>query len=195
MKNFRLCREDYEEVKQRLNMGQVAEFYGYKPNRKGICRCPFHNDGHPSMKIYDNNGGFYCFSCGEGGDIIKFVALLYNLRNEEACRKLIEDFALPIKVQELSYREQRERQQKIGEYRKLRNFQMEAWSILSEYRKRLCDAAQNFADPRFEEALQELSITEYRLECLKNCPDQLYKDRKAVKKIGEIQRRITGWDE
>ena len=92
MKNYHLCKEDYGEVKQRLSMRQVAEHYGCKVTRDGTCLCPFHNDTHPSMKIYPDDKGFYCWVCQKGGDVIKFVALLYGLKNEEACKRLIDDF-------------------------------------------------------------------------------------------------------
>ena len=91
-------------------MRQVAERYGCKVKRDGTCLCPFHDDTHPSMKIYPDDKGFYCWVCQKGGDVIKFVALLYGLKNEEACKRLIDDFSLPIKTGNLTYKEQRERQ-------------------------------------------------------------------------------------
>ena len=54
----RLCKEDYEEIKQMLPMHQVAEFYGYREDRRHLCLCPFHEDKHPSMRIYPNDKGF-----------------------------------------------------------------------------------------------------------------------------------------
>lgn len=195
MKNCRLCREDYEEVKQRLSMRQVAEYYGCHISRKGICLCPFHEDNHPSLKIYENDKGYYCFSCGSGGDVIKFVGELFNLKNEEACKKLIEDFSLPIALENLSYREKRERSRKHEEYRKLQRFKAEAYAVLKKYWMLLCEAAQDFTSPHFEEAMQELTIIEYRLECIRKCPEEYHADREAVRKLGEIERRIVGWND
>lgn len=194
MKSYRLCKTDYEEVKDRLSMRQVAEFYGYKVQRGNVCLCPFHNDTHPSMKIYPDDKGFYCWVCQKGGDVIKFVGLLYGLKNEEACKRLIDDFSLPICMDGLSYREKRERQKQQGKYREIERFKKEAGRILGEYRKLLCDAANNYSSFHFDEALQELSIVEYRMECLKNHPEQYMNDRRAVKRLGEIQRRIDQWD-
>ncbi len=195
MKNCRLCKEDYEEVKQRLSMRQVAEYYGYRVSRKGTCLCPFHADRHPSMKIYENDKGYYCFTCGSGGDVVKFVGMLYGLRNEEACRKLISDFSLPVAAEDLSYREKRERSKKHDKYVELLKFKREAQAILREYRILLCEAAQDFASPHFEEAMQELSVVEYRMECLTECPEKYYADRGAVRKLGEIEKRIAGWND
>ncbi len=195
MKSCHLCREDYEEVKQRLSMRQVAEYYGYRVNPKGVCLCPFHADKHPSMKIYENDKGYYCFACGSGGDVVKFVSMLYGLRNEEACKRLIEDFSLPIAVEGLSYRERRERSKKHDSYVKLQKFKQKAYAVLRGYRMLLCEAAQSFASLHFEEAMQELSIVEYRLECLDKYPEKYHADREAVRKLGEIEKRIAGWND
>lgn len=195
MKNSHLCKEDYDEVKSLLSMRQVAEYYGQRLQRGDTCLCPFHNDSRPSMKIYPNDKGFYCWACGTGGDVITFVGLLFDLNNKEACLKLIEDFSLPIKTENLTYREIREREKRHSQYLELQKFRKNAYYILNEYRKLLCNSAQRFSSLHFDEAMQELTIVEYRLECLKTCPEQYCKDRKAVKKLGEIERRITGWDE
>ena len=195
MKNCHLCREDYDEVKQALSMKKVAEFYGLQTNRQGFCLCPFHADSHPSMKIYQHDKGYFCFTCHEGGDVVKFVGRLFDLTNEEACKKLIEDFSLPIRLENLSYREKRERQERQRRYRELQKFKAMAMAILKGYWMLLCEAANDFASPHFEEALQELSIVEYRLECLEKCPEKYYADRKAVRRLGEIERRIAGWND
>ena len=65
-------------------MRQVAEFYGYYVQKNGTCLCPFHQDRHPSMKIYPDDKGFYCWVCQKGGDVIKFVAEVFGTGNEEA---------------------------------------------------------------------------------------------------------------
>lgn len=193
MKNYHLCKEDYGEVKQRLSMRQVAEHYGCKVTRDGTCLCPFHNDTHPSMKIYPDDKGFYCWVCQKGGDVIKFVALLYGLKNEEACKRLIDDFSLPICMESLSFKEQRERQKQREREKELRRFQADAYSILKGYWLLLTESALDCMDWHFEEALQELPVVEYRLQCLRECPGEYFADREAVRRLGEIQGRIAGW--
>ena len=46
---------------------------GFNPPTKGnkLCRCPMHEDAHPSMSIDVNRGLFHCFSCGYSGRIDK----------------------------------------------------------------------------------------------------------------------------
>jgi DNA primase len=46
-------------------------------NLKGLC--PFHNEKTPSFVVYPENGSFYCFGCGVGGDIFTFTKLIENL--------------------------------------------------------------------------------------------------------------------
>ncbi|HJB19843.1 MAG TPA: hypothetical protein H9782_11410 [Candidatus Bariatricus faecipullorum] len=195
MRSFRsLTREDYAEVKSRLSMEKVAEFYGYQVKRGGVCLCPFHNDIHPSMKIYPDDRGFYCWVCGKGGDVIRFTALLFGLTDREACRKLAEDFSIPVTHEGETYRERRERQKRQERHEQLQKFRKEAEKILSGYRILLCEAARDPSSAHFVEALQELSVVEYRLECLRENPAEYYADRKAVRKLGEIQKRTAGWN-
>lgn len=195
MKSFRLCKEEYEEIKEKIGMRQAAEFYGYPPDKRGNCICPFHRDRHPSMKIYPHNRGYYCFSCGSGGDVITFVSRLYGLSNERAAKKLIQDFSLPLKTETLSYRETREREKKLRRQSRMKEFYIYAKNVLSVYRQFLCDAIRNPDSPEFAEACQELSIVEYRLSCLDTDLEDYFDDEKAVRKIGEIRERITGWHE
>ena len=59
-----------DEIKAMHSMREVVEGYGFRPNRSGFIRCPFHKgDRTASLKIYKDN--FYCFGCEVGGDIFK----------------------------------------------------------------------------------------------------------------------------
>lgn len=68
--------------------------YGLKPNRAGFICCPFHGERTPSLKLYPNNRGWYCFGCQTGGDVIKFVELYFKCSFIEACKRLNADFCL-----------------------------------------------------------------------------------------------------
>lgn len=52
------------------------------------CLCPFHSEKTPSCTVYSDNGSFYCFGCGAGGDVITFVMKIENLDYIEAVRFL-----------------------------------------------------------------------------------------------------------
>ena len=75
----------YENIKAAISVKQAAEHYGLKVNRNGMACCPFHNDRHPSMKL--NEDYFFCFGCGAKGDVIDFVAKLFDLSSYEAAQK------------------------------------------------------------------------------------------------------------
>ena len=82
----------FELVKQNICVPDAAEHYGLQVNRNGMCRCPFHEDRHPSMKL--NERYFYCFGCGATGDVIDLVARLFGLNSYEAAQKLSQDFGI-----------------------------------------------------------------------------------------------------
>ncbi|MEK6879643.1 MAG: CHC2 zinc finger domain-containing protein [Nanoarchaeota archaeon] len=58
-----------------------------KVNRMNKALCLFHQDKNPSMHIYDDH--FYCFSCGERGDIITFLTKFYNISISELLNKYV----------------------------------------------------------------------------------------------------------
>lgn len=82
-------------IKQILTMRQVAEFYGFHPNRAGYIQCPFHSgDKHGSLKIYPDTGGWHCFGCGAGGSVIDFAMRLFDINFKQAVLRLNSDFNL-----------------------------------------------------------------------------------------------------
>lgn len=86
---------DKQDVKSLISMYDVAERYGMEVNRAGFIHCPFHaGDSGASLKIYPGCRGWYCFGCGEGGDVISFVQKLFGLDFMSALRKLNDDFGL-----------------------------------------------------------------------------------------------------
>ena len=67
----------FEIVKENVNLREAAELYGIDVNRYGKALCPFHNDRNPSLYVADDH--YYCFACGEHGDVIDFVGKLFQL--------------------------------------------------------------------------------------------------------------------
>ena len=79
----------YETVKSNVTTLQAAERYGLKVGHGGMCKCPFHNDKNPSMKV---DKRFHCFGCQADGDVITFTGRLFNITPKEAALKLADDF-------------------------------------------------------------------------------------------------------
>ena len=63
-------------IKDAVSMREIAEYYGFKIERGGFIKCPFHDgDKTASLKIYDGIRGFCCFGCNLSGDVIDFHIL------------------------------------------------------------------------------------------------------------------------
>ena len=75
-----------EEIKQTYTMPEIMARYSIKVDRNGFCKCPFHNEKTASMKVNDRLA--FCFGCGWGGDVIKFVQSYENIDFKEAFYKL-----------------------------------------------------------------------------------------------------------
>ena len=84
----------FEAVKDSVTTRQAAESYGLQVKHGGMCRCPFHNDKTPSMKV---DKRFHCFGCQADGDVIDFTARLFGLTPKDAAEKLAGDLASPTK--------------------------------------------------------------------------------------------------
>lgn len=124
-----------DEIKSKITMRDVCGMYGIKVNRASKAICPFHNDTHESMHVYDNQRGWYCFTCGDGGDVIKFAQRYFDLNFQDACAKLNNDFCLGLPIgKRLSLRELREAEQAARERkRKLKSEKAEHDRLLEDY--------------------------------------------------------------
>ncbi|RXZ77150.1 DNA primase [Paenibacillaceae bacterium] len=61
---------------------------------KGLC--PFHSEKTPSFTVTPEKQIFHCYGCGQGGDVIKFVAETEGYSFPEAVRVLAEDAGIPV---------------------------------------------------------------------------------------------------
>ena len=78
------------ELKSRCDITDVVSSYVNlkKRGRNMVGLCPFHSEKTPSFNIYPENGSFFCFGCGVGGDVITFIMKIENLDYIEAVRLL-----------------------------------------------------------------------------------------------------------
>lgn len=85
-----LPEEFLQELKYRNDITEVVSSYVNlkRRGRNMVGLCPFHSEKTPSFNIYSENGSFYCFGCGAGGDVITFVMKIENLDYMEAVRFL-----------------------------------------------------------------------------------------------------------
>lgn len=87
-----------QELKARSDIAEVTANYVSlkRSGRNMIGLCPFHSEKTPSFYIYPENGSFYCFGCGAGGDVITFIRRIENLDYIEAVRFLAQRAGLQI---------------------------------------------------------------------------------------------------
>jgi DNA primase len=65
-------------------------------------RCPFHEERTPSFSVDPVDKLYYCFGCGKGGDVIRFVRETENLDFAEAIEWLADRFRVTIEYEETS---------------------------------------------------------------------------------------------
>ena len=151
----------FEIVKYGVSCREAAELYGVEGNHYGMALCPFHNDRHPSLYVADDH--YYCFACGEHGDVIDFAARLFGLPLYEAAQRLAADFHLtpdkPPSAAALHAKHIQTEAQQLMENERL------CFSVLSDYARVLRDwnsheraegVRQQMSDGKLEELRQRL---------------------------------------
>ena len=84
--------EVIEEIKYRNDIeNTISQYVNLKRRGKNLVGlCPFHSEKTPSFTVYPENGSFYCFGCGVGGDVVTFTGLIENLDYIESVKLLAE---------------------------------------------------------------------------------------------------------
>lgn len=79
-----------QELKMRNDITEVVSSYVNlkRRGRNMVGLCPFHGEKTPSFNVYTENGSFYCFGCGVGGDVISFEMKIENLDYVDAVKAL-----------------------------------------------------------------------------------------------------------
>ena len=94
-----------ESVQAVLSAANIVEVVsGYTSLRKrgathsGLC--PFHQEKTPSFTVSADKGLYYCFGCGEGGDVVRFLEKMENLSFSEAIEQLGQRFGVMLAYDE-----------------------------------------------------------------------------------------------
>ncbi len=88
----------FEEIKNKLDIIEVAEFYGLQLDKHSKCCCPFHTEKTASFSVSKQKQMFYCFGCGVGGDLISLTEKLFNLSPIQTAERLNSDFNLGLNL-------------------------------------------------------------------------------------------------
>ncbi len=92
-----------QELKARTDITDLVSSYVNlrRSGRNLVGLCPFHHEKTPSFNVYPDNGSFYCFGCGTGGDVITFVRKIENLDYIESVRFLAQRAGLQVPEEQM----------------------------------------------------------------------------------------------
>ncbi|MCP4378782.1 MAG: DNA primase [bacterium] len=96
-----MARFSEQFVQQVLDSVDIIELVGQyvaltHRGREFIGLCPFHDDKKPSLNVSPSKQIFKCFSCGAGGDALKFLTLYEKYSFPEAVRALADRANIPL---------------------------------------------------------------------------------------------------
>ncbi|MCP5990254.1 CHC2 zinc finger domain-containing protein, partial [Klebsiella pneumoniae] len=72
--------------------------------------CPFHDDKSPSFTVSPAKQFYYCFSCGAGGNPIKFLMELGKQSFSEVVLDLAKRYQVPVRTLEVQQHQELQRQ-------------------------------------------------------------------------------------
>lgn len=99
----RIRDEDVALVRERARIDEVVrEYVTLKSAGGGSLKglCPFHDERSPSFHVTPSRGMWYCFGCGEGGDVINFVQRMDHLSFAETIEKLADKTGVQLRYVE-----------------------------------------------------------------------------------------------
>ena len=86
----RIKADDVTAVKERSSIEDLVREH-VTLRRSGsslVGLCPFHDEKSPSFNVNPTNGYYYCYGCGEGGDVLSFVQKVEHLSFAESVERL-----------------------------------------------------------------------------------------------------------
>jgi DNA primase len=127
----RIRQEDIAAVRERSPIADViGEYLQLKSAGGGSLKglCPFHDEKTPSFNVTPGKELYYCFSCGAGGDVIKFVQTIESLSFVEAVERLAARAGVDLRYEQGGYvpgQEQSQRRRLIDAHRAAQEFYAE----------------------------------------------------------------------
>ena len=115
----RLHPRTIEAVKERADIVEVVGEHVVlkKKGKEFVGICPFHDDKSPSMTVSPAKQFYYCFSCGAGGNSLKFLMEFKRQSFSDVVLELARKYSLPVETldapQQERLKEQLTRRDKI----------------------------------------------------------------------------------
>ncbi|MFQ9934136.1 MAG: DNA primase [Lachnospiraceae bacterium] len=160
-----------EEVRAGNDIVDVISSY-VKLSRKGSSYfglCPFHNEKSPSFSVSPGKQMYYCFGCGEGGNVISFIMKYENYSFLEAVKYLADRAGIKLPEIEESPQEKK----KAGLKSVLLDINKEA--ALYFYRLLKSDKGKRGYEYLKKRGLSDSTITSFGLGYSSNYKDDLYR--------------------
>lgn len=113
----RLHPDTIEQVKQRADIVDVVSEHVVlrKLGKDFTGLCPFHDDKSPSFTVSPGKQFYYCFSCGAGGNAIKFLMELGKRSFSEVVLDLARRYQVSVQTLEPEQRQELQRQLSVRE--------------------------------------------------------------------------------
>ena len=98
MASVRLHPRTIESVKERVDIVDVVGEHVVlkKKGKEYLGICPFHDDSKPSMSVIPEKQFYYCFSCGAGGNAIKFLMEFQRQSFSDVVLELAKKYQVPV---------------------------------------------------------------------------------------------------
>lgn len=105
--------EFVEKVSERTDIYSVVSQYVTLSQRGGRYwgNCPFHNEKTASFSVSPDKGLFYCFGCGAGGNVFKFLSLIENISYFEAVKLQAQRLGIDLPKKKSSPEQERRRRE------------------------------------------------------------------------------------
>ena len=113
----RLHPDTIEQVKQRTDIVDVVSEHVVlrKQGKDFVGLCPFHDDKSPSFSVSPGKQFYYCFSCGAGGNAIKFLMELGKRSFSDVVMSLAQRYDVPMQTLKPEERQEFQRQVSLRE--------------------------------------------------------------------------------
>ncbi|MEB3341447.1 DNA primase [Okeania sp.] len=117
MNNFRFHQDTIAEVKQRADIYDViSEHIVLKKQGKDyVGLCPFHEEKTPSFTVSTTKQMYYCFGCGLGGNVLKFLMEIGKSSFGDVILDLARRYQIQIKTESPENRQEFQRQISLRE--------------------------------------------------------------------------------
>jgi len=99
-----------ETINEIRNAGSIVDIIGEfvalkKAGQNWVGLCPFHTEKTPSFTVSPQKDMFYCFGCGEGGNIFSFLMKQQGISFPEAVKLLADRYGIRMPEKRISAQE------------------------------------------------------------------------------------------